>query len=53
MTGADSLAYLPLDGLIKAVCENDGPGFCTGCFNGGYPMNIRTCKNKGMCRINK
>lgn len=34
--GADSLYYLSLNGLIKAVGENKG--FCTGCFTGSYPI---------------
>ncbi|MFS8542081.1 MAG: amidophosphoribosyltransferase, partial [Tissierellales bacterium] len=34
--GADSLYYLSLKGLIKAVGENIG--FCTGCFNGKYAV---------------
>ena len=33
--GADSLAYLSLDGLLSAF---DHPGdYCTGCFSGKYP----------------
>ena len=36
--GADSLAYLSVDGLLAAV---DGPAdFCTGCFTGKYPAPI-------------
>ncbi len=34
--GADSLYYLSLEGLVKAIGEN--MGFCTGCFNGEYPV---------------
>lgn len=37
--GADSLAYLSLDGLIQAI-KDDGKGFCTGCFTGKYPVII-------------
>lgn len=35
--GADSLHYLSLDGLKEAIGEDNG--FCTGCFNGDYPIN--------------
>jgi len=36
--GADSLAYLSLDGLLAAV---DQPSdFCTGCFTGKYPYEV-------------
>ncbi len=34
--GVDSLGYLSLEGMIKAVSE-DG-GFCTACFTGNYPL---------------
>ncbi|NLN42104.1 MAG: amidophosphoribosyltransferase [Clostridiales bacterium] len=34
--GADSLYYISLEGLIKAIGGDDG--FCTGCFTGGYPV---------------
>lgn len=34
--GADSLYYLSLEGLIKAVGGEDE--FCTGCFGGEYPV---------------
>lgn len=37
--GADSLAYLSLDGLIEAT-RQDSKGFCTGCFTGNYPVDI-------------
>jgi len=37
--GADSLAYLSLDGLIRSTRR--GPGtFCKGCFSGQYPVDI-------------
>ena len=36
MTGADSLRYLSLDGLLKAVGAEDN--FCTGCMSGKYPI---------------
>lgn len=37
--GADSLAYLSLDGLIKAT-GNTHRNFCTGCFTGKYPVDV-------------
>jgi amidophosphoribosyltransferase len=43
-TGADSLAYLSLDGLLEAVREAMPPGqksgHCAACFSGRYPINI-------------
>jgi len=48
MTGADSLGYLSLEGLLKtpvgAKC-----GFCTGCFTGKYPMEVPKDASKYSC----
>jgi amidophosphoribosyltransferase len=38
--GADSLAYLSLEGLRKAADEGDEPTYCTACYTGKYPTNI-------------
>jgi amidophosphoribosyltransferase len=38
--GADSLAYLSLDGLFRAS-GGEGRGFCQGCFTGNYPVDIQ------------
>jgi amidophosphoribosyltransferase len=38
--GADSLAYLSLEGLRKAAGEGDERVYCTGCYTGKYPTNI-------------
>ncbi|MFC1984143.1 amidophosphoribosyltransferase [Chloroflexota bacterium] len=38
--GADSLGYLSIDGLIKAVSLPKDT-FCTACFTGDYPMPIQ------------
>ena len=38
--GADSLAYLSLDGLRKAAGEGEQPMYCTACYTGKYPTNI-------------
>ncbi len=37
--GCDTLAYLPLDRLTRAV-GGDPDGFCTGCMTGRYPMPV-------------
>jgi amidophosphoribosyltransferase len=41
--GADSLAYLSVEGLSKAVMEGTkerGAGHCNACFSGQYPVVI-------------
>ena len=38
--GADSLAYLSLEGLRKAAGEGDAPTYCTACYTGKYPTNV-------------
>lgn len=46
--GADSLAYLSLDGLVRSIAEttnNDefdaaSNPYCLACFNGCYPMDV-------------
>jgi len=38
--GADSLGYLSLNGLKKAIGEVNC-GFCDGCFTGSYPVKIK------------
>ncbi len=42
--GADSLAYLSIDGLYKAVGEkarnNDNPQYCDACFTGDYTVSL-------------
>lgn len=37
--GADSLAFLSIDGLIKSFGKED-QGFCLGCLNGEYPVSV-------------
>lgn len=37
--GADSLAYLSLDGLLEAVGRNKG-AYCTSCYTGEYPVEF-------------
>ena len=36
LTGADSLEYISLEGLLESTGQKNG--FCTGCFNGNYPI---------------
>ena len=38
--GADSLGYLSLKGLLKAVGVTDS-SFCRGCFTGQYPIPVQ------------
>jgi amidophosphoribosyltransferase len=37
--GADSLGYLSLDGMVRAVGADPGP-FCTACYTDTYPVPI-------------
>lgn len=37
--GADSLAFITLPGMVEVLKSfTDNGGFCTGCFNGEYPV---------------
>ena len=42
--GADSLAYISLDGMMRAVgaVDSDGQahGYCNACFTGNYPISL-------------
>jgi hypothetical protein len=38
--GADSLGYLSLPGLFRAVSLGDGK-LCSGCFTGNYPVPVQ------------
>ena len=42
--GADSLAYLSMDGLYRAVGETgrdpEAPAYCDACFSGEYPISL-------------
>ena len=38
-TGADSLAYLSLEGLTRAVADNQGE-YCYSCYTGKYPTKL-------------
>jgi amidophosphoribosyltransferase len=38
--GADSLAYLSLEGLKKACRDGEKTTYCTACYTGNYPTNL-------------
>ncbi len=40
--GADSLAFISVDGLFEAMrsCNPEQYGYCKGCFTGEYPMSV-------------
>ena len=44
ISGADSLAYVSIDGLYRAMGEagrtGDKPQFCDACFTGDYPIAL-------------
>ena len=42
---ADSLAYLSVEGLLKAV-RAPANSYCTGCFTGNYPIPVQLEMNK-------
>ena len=48
--GVDSLAYISLDGLYRAVGETKrnakAPQFCDACFTGEYPVELVDYENK-------
>jgi len=50
LLGVDSLAFISIDGLYKAVGQarraSDHPQFCDACFTGDYPLPL-TDKNAG------
>jgi amidophosphoribosyltransferase len=47
--GADSLAFLSLDGMMQAVASRDSgddDGYCNGCFTGKYPIHVGDAQAK-------
>lgn len=38
--GADSLAFLSIEGMLKALGEQENGGYCLACFTGQYPTEI-------------
>jgi len=50
--GVDSLAYISIDGLYRAIGEAkrnpDNPQFCDACFTGDYAVEL-VDKERGRC----
>ena len=49
LIGADSLAFLSLEGMMQAIRpegEGSSEGYCTGCFTGHYPMPVNEAPPK-------
>jgi amidophosphoribosyltransferase len=47
--GADSLAFLTLEGMMRAVTGTDdarGSGYCNACFTGDYPIAVHEAQAK-------
>ncbi|MGH9135157.1 MAG: amidophosphoribosyltransferase [Ilumatobacteraceae bacterium] len=42
--GADSLAFLSLDGMMRAI--DSGSGYCNACFTGMYPLAVEEAQAK-------
>ena len=38
--GADSLAYLSIPGLMRAIGRGTSQEFCRACFDGSYPVPV-------------
>lgn len=56
LIGADSLAFISIDGLYRAMGEakrnSESPQFCDACFTGDYPIDLTDHNNslgKGHC----
>ncbi|HNP72942.1 MAG TPA: amidophosphoribosyltransferase [Kouleothrix sp.] len=47
--GVDSLAYLSLEGLIRATGHAEA-GFCRGCFTGKYPVDVQLLEKEAFER---
>ena len=50
LIGADSLAFISLDGLYKALGQaggrGDRPAYCDACFTGDYPIGLSDLTNE-------
>lgn len=49
LIGADSLAFLSLEGMMRAIepaSGGDATGFCNACFTGAYPMPVNEAPPK-------
>ncbi|MBM7654220.1 amidophosphoribosyltransferase [Neobacillus cucumis] len=40
LIGADSLTFISIDGMMKALGQEGTSGYCLGCFTGNYPTEI-------------
>ena len=51
LIGADSLAFITIDGLYRAVGgqtrDNSAPQYCDACFTGDYPISLTDAENAG------
>jgi len=52
MIGADSLGYISVEGLMRAV-HKTRDNLCVACFNGDYPLEVPKSANKLMFETNK
>ena len=48
LVGADSLEFLSLEGMMRAVGNDDGSeeGYCNACFTGRYPLEVGEAQAK-------
>ena len=47
--GADSLAFLSLDGMMRAISSREAgedDGYCNACFTGRYPLAVGDAQSK-------
>lgn len=49
-TGADSLGYLSLEGLLSPF--PNAPDYCTACFSGKYPLDVSRMQGKNALESN-
>jgi amidophosphoribosyltransferase len=42
--GADSLGFLSIDGMMRAVGREEG--YCNACFHGRYPLPVQSAQAK-------
>ena len=45
-SAADSLAFLSLDGMMRAIPTATAPGYCNACFTGRYPIEVSDAQSK-------
>ncbi len=50
--GADSLRYLSVDGMLNSMVKPAG-NFCTACFTGNYPLEVRNNGIKQKMYVNE